>query len=122
MARQKLTDRMVKQARKPGVDAARSLLLGHARASDQRVVANAFHELLVTDLRPELPRIHVPATVLYVYPPGAPISAEQMDDFYAESFAALPNVHLEKIAESNHFIMIDQPQRFQDEVVEFMAR
>jgi pimeloyl-ACP methyl ester carboxylesterase len=103
-------------------DVARPMLLGHARDSDPIVVANAFHELIVTDLRPELTRINVPTTVLYVYPPGVPISAEQMDAFYAASFASLANAQLKKIPESNHFIMIDQPARFQAEVATFMAR
>ncbi len=103
-------------------DAARLMLLRHARESDPHVVANAFHELIVTDLRPELARINAPTTVLYVYPPNLPISAEQMDGFYLAAFADLPNVRLKKIQESNHYIMIDQPARFQAEVEEFMAR
>ncbi len=103
-------------------DAARPTLLTHARDSDPRVVGNAFHELIVTDLRPELARIGVPVTVLYVYPPGAPISASQMDGVYVASFVNLTNARLTKIPESNHFIMIDQPVRFQAEIGEFMGR
>ena len=103
-------------------DAARPLLLTHARESDPRVVGNAFHELIVTDLRPDLAHIDVPATVLYVYPPNMPISAEQLDAFYVASFANLPHGQLKKISDSNHFIMIDQPQRFRAEIEIFMAR
>lgn len=103
-------------------DAARPMLLRHARESDSHVVGNAFHELIVTDLRPELAHINAPTTVLYVYPPGVPISAEQMDAFYVAAFANLTTARLTKIPESNHFIMIDQPARFHAEIAEFMAR
>jgi pimeloyl-ACP methyl ester carboxylesterase len=86
------------------------------------MVGNSFHEMLVTDLRPELARITVPVTVLYILPPGLPISAEDMDAFYAAAYANAPNRRLTRIADSNHFIMIDQPVRFEAEVEAFMAR
>src|ERR687896_213053 len=50
-------------------EAMRPALAQYARASDRRTVANAFHEIIVTDLRPELARVTAPMTVLYVIPP-----------------------------------------------------
>jgi pimeloyl-ACP methyl ester carboxylesterase len=97
-------------------------LMQGARDSDRRTVANAFHELIVTDLRPELSRITVPVTVLYVIPPNAPLSPEQFDASMRGLFANVPDVRLLKIDESNHFIHWDQPARFESEVDRFMAR
>jgi pimeloyl-ACP methyl ester carboxylesterase len=51
-----MTNAMVKS------DAQRPMVLADAEGSDRRTVANAFHELIVTDLRPELGKITVPVT------------------------------------------------------------
>ena len=54
------------------------------------VSAQGFYDLIVTDLRPDLANIRVPLTVLYVLPQGAPLTAEQIDQFYAASYANAP--------------------------------
>jgi pimeloyl-ACP methyl ester carboxylesterase len=101
-------------------ESARAQILEHARTSDNRVSANAFHELIVTDLRPELLSITQPLTVLYVYPPNVPISAETYDTYMIASYANAPQARIIKIEDSYHFIMIDQFERFIDEVDEFL--
>jgi hypothetical protein len=102
-------------------ESARPEIIEHARLSDNDVVANAFHELIVTDLRPELPNIRAPLTVLYVIPPNMPFTAEQYDDFFTASYASAPNARLVRIDESWHFIMIDQFDRFMQEVNTFLG-
>jgi pimeloyl-ACP methyl ester carboxylesterase len=102
-------------------ESARAGLAQHARDSDRTVVANAFHELIVTDLRPELANIRAPVTVLYVIPPNAPISPEQYVGYLEASYATLPNKRLLRIEDSYHFIMIDQFERFMQEVNGFLA-
>jgi pimeloyl-ACP methyl ester carboxylesterase len=92
------------------------------RESDRRTVANTFHEVIVTDLRPELARVAVPLTVLYVVPPNAPVTPDEFDRGVRESYAGAPRVHVVRIDESNHFIMFDQPDRFVAEVESFMSR
>jgi pimeloyl-ACP methyl ester carboxylesterase len=92
------------------------VLMRHLHASDRRTVANAFHELLVTDLRPELPRIMAPVTVLYVLPPNAQIPPEQYDALLKGLYAGVPNARLVRIDDSRHFIHWDQPARFVAEV------
>jgi pimeloyl-ACP methyl ester carboxylesterase len=87
----------------------------HALASDQEVAAHAFRELIVTDLRPELRRIKVPVTVLYVQTPNVPLSEQQLDTLYRASYAPIPGAILRRISESYHFIMYDQPIRFAEE-------
>ena len=93
-----------------------------ARKSDPDVVANAYSELMVTDLRPELKAIKAPTTVLFVRPPTLPISDAQMEGFYQMSYASLPGVKLTRVPDAWHFIMLDQPQRFQQDVKAFLGQ
>ena len=103
-------------------ESARPILVQQARDSDRNTVANAFHELIVTDLRPELGRITAPTTVLFVIPPNAPITPAQYEAYTRLSFANIRQARLIKVEDSYHFIMIDQPARFQAEVATFMTR
>jgi pimeloyl-ACP methyl ester carboxylesterase len=102
-------------------ESARAEIIEHARMSDVGVTANAFHELIVTDLRPELSQITAPVTVLYVIPPQMPLTAEQYEGYMRASYANLLQARLIKIDESYHFIMIDQFERFMGEVNTFLA-
>ncbi|QJE02205.1 alpha/beta hydrolase [Massilia forsythiae] len=90
-------------------------------ASDTDVSANAYRELLTTDLGPELPKIAVPLTVLYVLPKGAPLTDAQIDGFYKAAYAPAKGATLKRIPDSAHFIMWDQPARFQDELKTFLG-
>jgi pimeloyl-ACP methyl ester carboxylesterase len=97
-------------------------LMRLARESDRTTVANAFHELIVTDLRPELSRITAPVTVLYVQPPNVQVPAQQFDTSMARLYADAPNATLVRIDDSRHFIQWDQPARFITEIDSFMTR
>lgn len=96
--------------------------LEDSRKSDPDVSARAYRELIVTDLRPELARITAPTTVLYVTPKGVPLSDAQMDGYYQASYATLKGATLKRIPDAAHFIMWDQPVRFQQEVKAFLAQ
>jgi pimeloyl-ACP methyl ester carboxylesterase len=96
------------------------LLMRHVRESDRRTVANAFHELIVTDLRSELSRITAPVTVIYVQAPNVPQPPQQFDASMARLFANAANERLVRIEDSRHFIHLDQPARFVAEVDAFM--
>jgi pimeloyl-ACP methyl ester carboxylesterase len=102
-------------------ESARPALVQQARDSNRTVVANAFHELIVTDLRPELANIRAPVTVLYVIPPQAPVTPEQYVGHLEMSYATLPNKRIVRIDDSYHFIMIDAFERFMSEVNAFLA-
>jgi pimeloyl-ACP methyl ester carboxylesterase len=102
------------------VESMRAVLRDGLLASDRRTVANAFHEAIVTDLRPELARIAAPVTALYVVPPDTPVPPAEFDRGVRESFAHAPGARIVRVEESNHFIMFDQPARFVAEVVTFM--
>jgi pimeloyl-ACP methyl ester carboxylesterase len=42
------------------------------------------------------------------------------DRLYADAYKALPNAKLVAVENSEHFIMLDQPQRFAEEVTRFL--
>lgn len=88
--------------------------------SDSGVTARAYHELIVTDLTPELAQIVVPVMVLYVLPKGIPFTEAQMDGYYQGAFVSLKGAVLKRIPASAHFIMWDQAERFQSEVKVFL--
>ena len=90
------------------------------KTSDQQTAANAYRELLVTDLRPELPRITAPTTVLYVKFNYPGMTNEMVDGIYRGSFATLPSARFKRIDDSAHFIMLDQPAQFAAEVNAFL--
>ena len=102
-------------------EARREEALQHMRDSDQQVSAAAFRELIVTDLRSELPAITAPVSVLYVKFNDARMTNEITDMIYSMSFASRPGTTLKRIDDSAHFIMFDQPQRFAAEVDAFLS-
>lgn len=102
------------------VDSMRPVLLQLVRASDRRMVANAFHEIILTDLRQELPRINVPMSVLYVVPADVPLTPDQFDASMKELFRNAPHARLVRIDNARHFLQYDQPARFIAEVDGFM--
>ncbi|HEU5437177.1 MAG TPA: alpha/beta hydrolase [Telluria sp.] len=85
------------------------------------VSARAYHELVVTDLRPELVNIKAPLTVLYIATKGF-LTPAQADAVYASAYAPVKGARLKRIDDSAHFLMWDQPKVFQDEVREFLAK
>jgi pimeloyl-ACP methyl ester carboxylesterase len=103
-------------------DAHRQTLQTQANASDRRTVANAMRELILTDMRTELPRITVPITVLYVQPSNVPMPADQFDAGMRELYARAPNAQLVRVNDSLHFIQLDQPARLLSEIDAFMRR
>lgn len=96
--------------------------LEDSRASDPNAVANAFSELLVTDLRSELPAIKATTTVLYVTPAGAPFTDEQMDQVYQAAYAPVTGATVKRVPNAAHFIMLDAPEAFATEVKTFLER
>ena len=103
-------------------EADRQRLLQFANASDRRVVANAMHELIVTDLRPELPRLDVPVTILYAQPEDVPLSREQFDASMRQLYSGTPRATFIRVDESRHYIQLDQTDRFVEAVDAFMQR
>lgn len=103
-------------------EALRPRIVEHSLASDPAASGQAMYDLIVSDLRPDVAKIKVPLTVLYVTPPGAPVSDAQMDQFYAMSYSGAPQAVLKRIPDSYHFIMLDSPAAFQTELKAFLAK
>ena len=102
-------------------EALRPQALRHSMTSDPAVSGQAMYDLITTNLIPELPRIQVPMTVLWVRPPSAPITEEQMAGYYRASYAGVKQAKLVRIPEAYHFIMWDEPAAFQRELKAFLA-
>ncbi|HWA91502.1 MAG TPA: alpha/beta hydrolase [Rhizomicrobium sp.] len=90
-------------------------------ASDKTVVARAMADDMTLDLRPDLAEITTPVTLLHPdygalgTPPG------MMDQMYKAAYAASPGVKVVEIAPSLHFIMLDQPAKFDAALDAFLA-
>lgn len=85
-----------------------------AEASDPRVTGLAFYEDMTTDLRPDMAAIAVPVTL--VYPAGA-----RGDALYHAEYAKVPHMTYVPVADSAHFVMLDQPDAFRAALVAFLA-
>ena len=102
-------------------EAKRAGPLEDTSTSDQQVSSRSFRELILTDLRPELPAITAPTEVLYVKFNDARMTNEITDMVYQASFATLPGVELKRVDDSAHFIMLDQPDAFYADLDAFLA-
>lgn len=90
-----------------------------ANRSDPDVVARATHELAVTDLTRDLPRISAPMTVVYAsLDPSRRVSTDRA---YRAAYAPRRGTRLVRIDDSGHMIMADQPARFRAELRGFLA-
>lgn len=80
-------------------------------AADARVAGQAIYENMTTDLRPALPSISTPMTVVVPWT-ATSFGKERTMAFYARQYAGAPNVTFVPIAEAGHFVMLDQPAAF----------
>ena len=83
-----------------------------AITSDKSVVARALYEDMTTDMRPKLPEIKIPVTILYAWDAAARISQAACDGLYRQNYAPLSNKTFVRIDGSFHFIMLDRPELF----------
>jgi pimeloyl-ACP methyl ester carboxylesterase len=88
-------------------------------AADPRVTAEAFYEDITTDLRPAMPSLTVPITVLF---PWNGSDEAHTESFYRGEYAAAKTVSFVPVADSGHFVMFDQPAAFMTAVQVFLAR
>jgi N-formylmaleamate deformylase len=87
--------------------------------ADPDVTARATHELALTDLTAELPRIAAPLTVVYASLDPSRRAAD--DRRYRSAYAGKRGVKLVRVDDSGHMIMYDQPARFGAELRAFLA-
>ncbi len=84
-----------------------------SRASEPSVVGRAMGDDVATDLRPDLAKVSVPVTVLY---------ETVLEPAIAAGYAPLTTKTLIPVPNARHFIMFDQPARFDAEVDAFLKR
>lgn len=93
------------------------------KKSDRDVVARATHELALTDLTAELPKIRAPMQVVYATPaPGGSVDPASVTRNYHSSYAKAAKAQLIAVANSGHMIMYDQPARFRTAVRSFLSK
>jgi pimeloyl-ACP methyl ester carboxylesterase len=78
--------------------------------ADARVSGEAMYEDLTTDLRPDMASIATPITLVFPYSAATP--KERAEAFYRGEYAKAPHVTFVPVANSGHFVMLDQPQAF----------
>lgn len=88
-------------------------VVGWSVASSPAVVGMAMGDDMTADLRPGLAAMKTPVTVLYETVLDGPITA---------GYAAMPHKTLVAVPDAKHFIMYDQPARFESEVDAFLTR
>jgi pimeloyl-ACP methyl ester carboxylesterase len=94
--------------------------LAAAQASDHTVVAHAMYEDWTTDMRPRLAGLKTRTLVLYAFDATMGLPQAAMDGLYGSAYAALPDKQLVRIDGSYHFIQVDQPDRFHEELARFL--
>jgi pimeloyl-ACP methyl ester carboxylesterase len=99
-------------------DGGKAKILGWLKTSDPKTVGEALVEDATTDVRPDLPAIKQPVTVLYAV--ASPANKAMADALYGEAYKPLAGVKLVPVENSEHFIMLDQPARFEQEVEAFL--
>jgi pimeloyl-ACP methyl ester carboxylesterase len=102
-------------------DEAAQAAIAAAVASDRRVVAQALYDDMTTDVRAELEKVTIPVTILYPWDTGGGAPQEMVDALYTGAFASLPHGKVERVDDSYHFIMIDQPTVFLQKVDAFLT-
>ena len=94
------------------------LVAAHTLLSDRATFAGAATEMMLEDLTPNLSKIRVPITVLA---PASRYTPDQTAAFYAMPYAGVSDLTIVPIANSRHFIMLDQPAAFRNAVDAFVS-
>lgn len=98
--------------------AAQATIAGWVAKADPRVAGEAMYEDMTTDLRPDIAAIRTPITLVYPYSQAMP--KERAEPFYHGEYAKAPNVTFVPVADSAHFVMLDQPQAFAAALADFV--
>jgi pimeloyl-ACP methyl ester carboxylesterase len=91
---------------------ARAKVKAWALAADLRVVGEALYEDMTTDLRPDVASLGVPITAIY---PAAG------DDLYHSAYGKASKVTYVPVADTGHFVMLDNPGAFAKALTAFLA-
>jgi len=90
------------------------------RTADPAVVGRAMNELAAIDLTGRLPAIRAPLTVVYAAQSAR--LGPAADRRYRRVYAGARSARFVRIDNSGHMIMVDQPERLQEAVRDFLDR
>lgn len=94
-------------------------IVGASLTSDRQALATAISELVVTDVRAGLASMTTPVWAVYAVDTTTPVGA-MARTVWTREYQSLPNVRLEGIEGSRHFIMVDQPERLYALIDDFL--
>ena len=97
--------------------ATREAMVDWSMTSDRRAFAAAMTDVMTTDARPGLAAMTLPVTALYATDPEGGPPPAMAQALWEREYAALPGAQVIRVDASRHFIMADQPARF-DELVD----
>ncbi len=89
--------------------------------SDRAAVANIMYDVLTQDLRKEVSNIKIPATVVYAFDESAGFPKAAVAGVYQMNYANLKGVDLRMIEDARHYVMLDQPEAFAEEITRFVT-
>ncbi|WP_241213639.1 alpha/beta hydrolase [Sphingomonas sp. ABOLE] len=99
--------------------ASQETVAGWSARADMRVSGQALYEDMTTDLRPVLPKILAPITVLVPWT-EARGGEEKVLGLYRAQYAGAPNATIRGVGDSGHFLMLDQPAVFERALMTFL--
>lgn len=92
------------------------------QGGDRQVLAQSLYEVMTLDLRPRLPRITAPVTVVYGWSADQNSPRSRTDALFRGAYARLPApATFERIEGAEHMVMIDRPTRFLAAVERFLG-
>jgi pimeloyl-ACP methyl ester carboxylesterase len=101
--------------------AAQKLVAAASIASDRAVTVDAMIEDMETDMRPDVASIKVPTLVLYEHDTTLTTpDASAYEGLMKDGYKPMPNVTLVAMDGARHFIMYDQPAKFDAAVEGFL--
>jgi len=90
--------------------------------SDRATIADVMAEVMVTDLRSDLPSIGVPVDVIYGWDLITQRPRLALGQIYAAAYAGLPRVRMVRIDNARHYVMFDQPVGFYGAMTDWLTR
>ena len=89
--------------------------------SDPTAIAAWVRQDVETDLRGDLGKITIPFVEIMPYAAPSPYSQTDTLHFYQMLVTGAPHATVVPIAPARHFVMLDQPQQFDDELTQFLS-
>ena len=92
------------------------------QGGNRATLAQSLYEVMTLDLRPRLPAITAPVTVVYGWSTDDASPRAHVDGLFRQSFAALPRpARFDRIEGAEHMVMVDRPIQFMAVVERFLG-